>query len=91
MTCCSLYVWAAASIEAGHEQATQDVRGTIAPQSSDICDDANSLGDLISEFAGETWDPKQALALAACAHEIAVLLLGSTIFGRVFRKGGGHD
>jgi len=58
------------------------------PQSSDICDDANSLGDLISEFAG---DPKQALALAACAHEIAVLLLGSTIFGRVFRKGGGHD
>jgi ABC transporter substrate binding protein len=54
------------------------------PQSSDICDDANSLGDLISEFAG---DPKQALALAACAHEIAVLLLGSTIFGRVFRKG----
>jgi hypothetical protein len=49
-----------------------------------ICEDANSLGDLISELAPQARDPKEALRLAAKAHEIAVLAVGPALWGRAF-------
>ena len=51
-----------------------------------ICEDANALGDLISELAAEARDPKQALLLAAKAHEIAIEVVGPQLFGRVFKE-----
>jgi hypothetical protein len=91
MTCCSLYVWAAASIEAGHEQATQDVRGTIAPQSSDICDDANSFGDLrLGIRRGDLEPQANACARGLCARDCG-LAAGFDDLRSGVPQGGGHD
>jgi hypothetical protein len=50
-----------------------------------ICEDANALGDLISEIAHEAKNPTEALLLAAKAHEIAILAVGPQVFGKVFK------
>ncbi len=51
-----------------------------------ICEEANYLGDLLSELAPYARNPQDALLLAAKAHEIAVFAIGPNLFGHVFAE-----
>jgi hypothetical protein len=46
------------------------------------------LGDLISELAPYAREPREALRLAAKAHEVAIIAVGPKIFGCVFQAEG---
>jgi hypothetical protein len=49
-----------------------------------VCCEANHLGEIIQDLAGEAGDPTAALLLAARAHELAILAVGPQLWGRVF-------
>jgi hypothetical protein len=53
-----------------------------------LCEDANALGDCISELAPTASHPHEALLLAARAYKIAVLAVGPGLWGYLFEEGG---
>ena len=56
-----------------------------------VCSDARFLGDEIVTLANEAKDPRQALQLAARAHQIAIEAVSPKIFGHFFAADEGEE
>src|SRR5260370_13051428 len=56
-----------------------------------VCSDARFLGDEIVRLVNEAKDPRQALQLAARAHQIAVEAVSPKIFGHGFPAPEGQE